>query len=140
LINKAVWINNKEVSFMASGGVGGHIGGEEADKTKAVSAIRLRDLLEDSIDFLKIDIEGAEYEVLKDCADKLVNVKNLFVEYHSLEKNEQNLDEILLIIKNAGFKYYIKEAWPNQKNPYTNKRTNLYDLQLNIFGYRLDSL
>ena len=37
---------------------------------KTVPCVRLRDLLNEEIDFLKIDIEGAEYEVLKDCADE----------------------------------------------------------------------
>lgn len=137
LINKAVWNENGSIKFLASGGVGGRISDNENELTVEMPTFRLSDLLDEQIDFLKIDIEGAEYDVVKDCASKLGNVKNLFIEYHSLEKNEQKLDEILKIMKEAGFKYYIKEAWDNQPMPYTNKRANLFDLQLNIFGYRL---
>jgi len=137
LINKAVWNKNGSIKFLASGGVGGRISEDENEQTLEMPTSRLRDLLDEEIDFLKIDIEGAEFDVIKDCASKLKNVKNLFIEYHSLEKNEQKLDEILKIMKDAGFKFYIKEAWNNQPMPYVNKRTNLFDLQLNIFGYRI---
>ena len=138
LINKAVWNENGIIKFSALGGVSGKICEDENESTTEMPTFRLKDLLNKEIDFLKIDIEGAEYEVIEDCKDKLKNVKNIFVEYHSEEKREQKLDEILKILKNAGFKYYIKEAWNNQPLPYVNERINLFDLQLNIFGYRLE--
>lgn len=134
-LNKAVWTTNESIPFVASGGVSGRIDIANS-QGKGIPAVRLQDLLLEEVDFLKIDIEGAEYEVIKDCAGKLTKVNNLFIEYHSQEKDEQKLDEILHIVKQAGFKYYIKEAWNNQPRPYTNKRSNLFDLQLNIFGYR----
>lgn len=137
LVNKAVWNKNGAIKFLASGGVGGRISENDDDKTVEMRTARLKDLLNAKIDFLKIDIEGAEYDVLDDCKNNLKNVKNIFIEYHSEENREQQLDKILKIIKDAGFKYYIKEAWNNQPNPYVNKRTNLFDLQLNIFGYRI---
>ena len=140
LVNKAVWNENGSIKFLASGGVGGRISDDENAQTIEMPTARLSDLLDEKIDFLKIDIEGAEYDVIKDCASKLGNVENLFIEYHSLEKNEQKLDEILKIMKDAGFKYYIKEAWNNQPMPFVNARTNLFDLQLNIFGYRLEKM
>ncbi len=140
LINKAVWNENGSIKFLASGGVGGRISENENEKTIEIPTFKLSDLLNEEIDFLKIDIEGAEFDVINDCKDKLSNVKNIFIEYHSEELREQKLDEILKILKESGFKYYIKEAWNNQPNPYVNKRVNLFDLQLNIFGYRLQEI
>lgn len=137
LINKAVWSENGSINFLASGGVGGRISNDEDEQTIEMPTYRLKDLLNEEIDFLKIDIEGAEYTVIEDCRDKLDNVKNIFIEYHSEECREQQLEKILKILKDAGFKYYIKEAWNNQPMPYVNQRTNLFDLQLNIFGYRI---
>ena len=139
LINKAVWIEDGGIEFLASGGVGGRICHGSDSNTIQIPTVRLKNLLQEKVDFLKIDIEGAEFDVIEDCKDNLVNVNNLFIEYHSLEEKEQKLDEILKILKLAGFKYYIKEAWENQLHPYTNKRVNLFDLQLNIFAYRLGS-
>lgn len=136
---KAAWTDDAGVNFISSGGVGGRI--NSSTKQDIITpSVRLRDLLQEPVDFLKIDIEGAEYDLLKDCADSLGNVKNLFIEYHSMEKNEQQLDQILKFLKDAGFKYYIKEAWDNQPHPFINERRNIYDLQLNIFAYRIDSI
>jgi FkbM family methyltransferase len=133
--NKAVWTENGSVNFIASGGVSGRIG-EESEDSLLMQATRLRDLLEEPVDFLKIDIEGAEHEVIRDCAPLPGNVDNIFIEYHSSEAEEQQLDSILRFLKEAGFRYYLKEAWVNQPHPFTNDRNNLFDLQLNIFGYR----
>lgn len=136
---QAVWTHNGDISFIASGGVGGRIGEDGSKRTATLPAARLRDLLDEPVDFLKIDIEGAEGAVIKDCADALGKVQHIFIEYHSSEKLEQELDDILRILREAGFRYYLKEAWVNQPRPYTNKRENLFDLQLNIFGYRPES-
>ena len=138
LVNKAVWSENGSIRFLASGGVGGRISNGNDLQSVEMRTARLSDLLNKEVDFLKIDIEGAEFDVINDCKDKLDKVKHIFIEYHSEQSNEQKLDEILKILKNSGFKYYIKEAWNNQPKPYTNKRENLFDLQLNIFGYRLE--
>ena len=135
---KAAWTNDAGVSFISSGGVGGRID-IATTKGSVTPSVRLRDFLQEPVDFLKIDIEGAEYEVLKDCADSLGNVQNLFIEYHSMERDEQQLDQILKFLKDAGFKFYIKEAWNNQPCPFVNERGNLYDLQLNLFAYRIDN-
>lgn len=138
LVNKAVWNKNGSAKFFASGDVGSRISEDENAKNIEIPTYRLQDLLGEEIDFLKMDIEGAEYNVIEDCKYKLRNVKNIFIEYHSEESTEQKLDEILKILKEAGFRYYIKEAWDNQPFPYVNERDGLFDLQLNIFGYRLE--
>lgn len=136
IIPKAVWTENTTLEFKSDGSVGGQIvqGGENTVK---IEAIRLKEYLNTEVDFLKIDIEGVEYEVLKDCSENLVNVHNLFIEYHSFLKEEQMLDQILLMLKKAGFKYYIKEAWNNMPIPFVDNQKSHYDLQLNIFAYRL---
>jgi len=86
---------------------------------------------------LKIDIEGSEYEVLLDSQEYLKNVKNLFIEYHSFYKKEQKLDEVLNIIKKAGFRYYIGPSGTPLHNPLYKRVVELsMDIQLNIFAYR----
>lgn len=136
LHQKAIWINNNELSFISDGSVGGHIIETNFKKENLVPAVRLKDFLDKKVNFLKIDIEGVEFEVVHDCAEKLNNVENIFVEYHSSHENEQKIGELLIILKNAGFKIYIKEAWENMKNPFIEKKGPYFDLQLNIFGYR----
>src|SRR5215471_1157106 len=84
-LNKAVWIEETTMRFATAGSLGGSldiIPSRSFDRNviKKVPSVRLRDFLSEMPEFLKIDIEGAEFEVLKDCADKLRNVKNIFVE------------------------------------------------------------
>jgi hypothetical protein len=133
---KAVWINDGLLSFRKTGSVGGHITNDESSNTIKVETLRLKDFLNQSIDFLKIDIEGAEYEIIKDCEEKLSNIKNVFIEYHSFHEKEQMIGELLQLLKGAGFKIYIKEAWNNMSHPFIEKHGPYFDLQLNIFGYR----
>ena len=139
LKNAAVWYENTRLDFNSEGSVGGMVAQNNAENINFVNveAIRLRDYLNKQVDFLKIDIEGAEYEVIKDCHDLLVNVRNLFIEYHDYEEEEQKLQEILTWVVDAGFKYYIKEAWENSKLPYTNRHKGKFLLQLNIFCFRI---
>lgn len=138
LVNAAAWIDNQPLSFVSDGGLGGKLSGENSENTTTVKAIRLKDLLleKKNIFFLKMDIEGAEYEVLKDIQSELQSVENLFIEFHAGFNEKNNLAEILSWIDNAGFKYYIKEAWNNMPNPLTKKYKGGYHLQLNIFCFR----
>lgn len=139
LENVAVWIEDGELSFASEGSVGGKI----TKNSKANSVVKSVDLKKyisnEPIFFLKMDIEGAEYEVLKDCKSYLRNVENLFIEFHVNEHEENHLDEILKWIKDAGFQYYIREAWNNMTYPFTKKLNNIhgYQMQLNIFCYRI---
>ena len=137
LFQKAVWINEEPLVFAKTGSLGGHIVHEKSENTIKIQTVRLKDFLCQKIDFLKIDIEGPEYDILKDCGESLKNVDNIFVEYHSFSESPQMIGELLIILKSAGFKVYVKEAWENMKNPYKEKKGPYFDLQLNIFGYRL---
>ncbi len=142
LINRAVWITDGEISFFAEGTLGGAII-EETQISKEViklPCVNLNNYLDGKIDFLKVDIEGAELQVLENCQEKLKNVAYMFVEYHGFINKEQRLAELLNIISDAGFRYYIKESFENLVHPFVEKipkKTN-YDILLNIFCYRID--
>ncbi len=139
VINKAVWDADDQVlSFLAEGGAGGRLQQKSGQfKYIDVMTARLKNYLNEDIEFLKIDIEGAEYKVIEDCFDQLGLVKNLFIEYHSLVNEEQNLHHILKIVHDAGFRYHIKEAYTTP-TPFIERRLNVgMDLQLNIFCFRL---
>jgi len=135
LLNVAAWTNNVPISFESDGGLGGKISDKETNST-LVQTVRLKNLLQEKIFFLKMDIEGAEYEVLKDIKEELKNVENLFIEFHNDFEEQNTLAEILTWIDEAGFKYYIKEAWNNMRNPFMKSYQGGYHMQLNIFCYR----
>jgi len=139
IIKKDVWINNDGVEFALEGADGTSIF-IDSEKIKLPS-VRLKDLIqkEEKIDFLKMDIEGAETAVLKDCSESLKIVKNLFVEFHSFVNQRQDLDELLSVLTKSGFRYFIKPA-ADRKIPFVNrinKNNPAMDLQLNIYAYRV---
>lgn len=130
----AVWSSDTELSFSPDGVSAGRI--EENGKIR-VKTVRLKQYLQEEIDFLKIDIEGAETEVLRDCAEDLINVKALFVEYHSFQNENQSLAEILMIVQKAGFRFYLEHNGIRSAKPFQ-KIENLSgtDNFINIFAYR----
>ncbi|HPJ43463.1 MAG TPA: FkbM family methyltransferase [Spirochaetota bacterium] len=67
------------------------------------------------IDILKLDIEGAEYDLLKNITDqKLMPFKQLFIEFHFHCTNHTFLETILLVRKIC--KYGYKVATLDYKN------------------------
>ena len=139
LRKEAVWIENTYLTFEEEGSMSSKINmdGNTFTGSKKVKAIRLREILSQSVDFLKLDIEGAEYEVIKDIRDELNLVKNLFIEYHGTFQQQSQLEEIFQIISSAGFHYYIKEAANVYPTPLFKHNTQgSYDIQLNIFCFR----
>ena len=141
VIAKAIWINNDGIQFGAEGADSGSIY-SDTNKIK-IDSVRLKDLLdkEDKIDLLKMDIEGAEVDVIEDCGDSLRKAENIFIEYHSFLNSQQNLDKILKILTSNKFRYFIKSD-DHKTSPLINKGsviTPSMDLQLNIFAYKLDN-
>lgn len=139
IIDKAVWIDNGKIKFRSEGADGGSIFIDDyRSKMIEIETVRLKDHLamEERIDFLKLDIEGAEHNVIKDCRESLKNVQYIFVEYHSLSNTPQNLSEILEIFELNNFRYYIENV-SLRKHPFIfSNREQKFDLQLNIFAVK----
>jgi len=134
LNNAAIWVENAEVEFYSEGGFSGRISVGEQGERERVRCVRLRDLLDTKVDFLKLDIEGAEVDVIVDCRDRLPNAEHIFIEYHSQVGRKQQLDIILRALTDGGFRYQIKDVY-SAKMPYI-KTSQLatMDLQLEIFA------
>ena len=98
-----------------------------------VDCLPLDDFLLEPIDFVKLDLEGAETEVLKSCR-RLNQIHHLFVEHHSFPDRPQDLDQTLQSLSDAGFRYWIQSQFL-PKRPYEKLETNEgMDLQVNIFA------
>lgn len=134
----AVWVTNGEITFESSESEASHITENSAGSHK-VRSVRLNDLLraEAEVDFLKVDIEGAEWAVIKDCAENLHKVKNLFLEYHGKVEDTDKLTDLLQLVHQKGFKIYIRNAADNLDYPFVDKSTGtVYDVQLNLFCFK----
>jgi FkbM family methyltransferase len=138
VLNRAIWVANERVEFRSEGGFSGRVSmpGDVSSITR-VDGVRLRDLLDGPVDLLKIDIEGAENQVIVDCADQMRNVAALFLEYHSHQDSPQRLDEILRVLKYSHFRYFIKEAFVPRYPLVSQSALDGMDLQLNIYGIRV---
>ena len=138
-INSAVWINSESLHFKEEGSWGGYLSSELEieEKTIEVKAIDLRKIIDRKIDFLKIDIEGAETDVLIHAQDLIVKyVDHLFFEWYSLRDERQQLGRILKYFEDNGFRYHIKES-ANRETPFTNRPTTRMDSQLDCFLYKV---
>lgn len=139
LKNEAVWTDETELKFTSDGTMSSKIEAASTKNSVTVKATRLKNYLNRKVDFLKIDIEGAEYQVVKDIQHQLMHVNNLFLEYHGSFQQNNELIEILDIVQKAGFAFYIKEAANLYNKPFTDvyTLTRNYNVQLNIFCFRL---
>jgi FkbM family methyltransferase len=138
LIKKACWNDETVLRFFSEGADGGRVAGNTDNRNIIeVETTRLRRYLKKRVDFLKIDIEGAENEVLNDVQDLLTNVDKIFVEFHSFIGKEQMLPEILTILKHAGFRLHISSPGLISPTPFIEVKSYAnMDNQLNIYGVR----
>ncbi|MEQ9823735.1 MAG: FkbM family methyltransferase [Puniceicoccaceae bacterium] len=138
LVQKGLWNEDKTLEFHAEGADGGRIAvSGDSESLKQIETVRLRSYLDRPVDLLKIDIEGAETEVLEDCADLLQCVDRIFVEYHSFTHQPQNLHRLLSVLVNAGFRYNIQHIGVISPHPFVKVQSYLgMDNQLNIFAVK----
>ncbi|MEJ2347986.1 MAG: FkbM family methyltransferase [Patescibacteria group bacterium] len=81
------------------------------NKGVKVKTVKLSEFLDKDIDFLKLDIEGAETRIFKEIKPKFSKVKELIMEFHGSSTNkENNLEEVLKILEENNFKYTIKQG------------------------------
>ena len=136
LVPRAIWTEATTLPFYSEGSDGGRVARGGDPLTRSVRTVRLRDYLDRPVDFLKLDIETGETEVLEDCADCLANVDNLFVEYHGAESEPQKLPRLLSLLSEAGFRLNI-HAGNDSAQPFVARKVNMgNDLQLDIFAFR----
>lgn len=79
-------------------------------QSRSVEAVLLSRHIDEEVDFLKMDIEGAELEVIEELskADKLRYIKQMVIEYHHHVVRESDVfSRILKLLEDAGFGYQI---------------------------------
>lgn len=138
VVEAALWDDDTEITFSSEGSDSGRVGTDlSGAKATKVKAVRVSTYLDERVDLLKLDIEGAELAVLRECADKLHNVERLFVEYHSFVGQPQGLPELLSILKTAGFRIAATMSDVLSPRPLLEIGSSLgMDMRLNLFGIR----
>ena len=75
------------------------------DESSKVVAKDIAEILLQNFDIIKMDIEGGEWKVLKRIIEKqlILKANNWFVEFHEIEKNKKQFEEILNCFEQNGF-------------------------------------
>jgi FkbM family methyltransferase len=99
---QAVWHTDGTVPFNPGQRQEGTI---HAQGRITVNAVRLKKMLcqFDQVDFLKLDVEGAEFPVLSDCRDELHRVRRLFVECHFADGDISPLSDLVQVLSDNHF-------------------------------------
>lgn len=117
LVNKAVYDSKGTIIFyFAPGRPGSLVGSARREslaksEAKSVETDILSDYIGGDVDFLKMDIEGAEEKVLRNLldTDKLAFVKEMVLEYHHhLAPEEDRLGIFFAMLERSKFGYQLK--------------------------------
>jgi FkbM family methyltransferase len=135
LIEAAVSHRDGEVGFISDRADGGHLAYVEKPGMKTVKSVRLTSYLPSRVDLLKIDVEGAEAEVLGEIESHLVSVNAIFVEWHC-RHGETGLGRAIDLLESAGFDCHVQVAI-GQERPFESKVAHgSYYQNLNLYGVR----
>lgn len=120
LLHKAVYNYNGEIEFHEC--ENSLVSGLHKDRndmvmhgtltTKKIECLTLDSLLENEqeVDLLKIDVEGAEYEILEACSDDTLNkCSKVYLEFHDGVSNRRRLENIKQRLLNLGFELLDEE-------------------------------
>lgn len=88
------------------------------DTPLRIPVVKLSDYLTKPVAFLKLNIEGAELEVMREVGAKLEQVSRVVIEYHGFPELGQKLHPILAILAERGFRYSVHD-FDTETNPAT---------------------
>lgn len=81
------------------------------DGAGSIRVERLSKYINDEVDFLKLNIEGAEGAVLEELgrSGKLELVREMVFEWHSFARQAQDLSRVLAVLEKNNFKYLVND-------------------------------
>ena len=120
--HKAVSDARGELKFYQPGhnGALGSLMQDEDSPMEIVESVTLVDIINDNklehIDLLKIDVEGAEYNILLNCpADALAKVRRVVLEYHEFVDDPRNYQVLVDVLKSHNFNVIVEPGIFPQK-------------------------
>jgi FkbM family methyltransferase len=84
-----------------------------------VAAVRLDSLLNEPVDFMKMNIEGAETRALEAAGEALRNVREMIIEYHHLPGLPRTLHRLLAVLAGRGFEYLVHDYYGQRHGPFS---------------------
>ncbi|WP_163350656.1 FkbM family methyltransferase [Desulfovibrio sp. JC010] len=138
VVPAGLYESDGELAFSSTPNDGSNLFATETNTV--VKVVKLSPYLKTHVDILKLNIEGAEWGVLKEAGNLLRNVKEIIMEYHGFPELGQSLHNILALLDSSGFRYAMHD-FDSMTNPATKPPMNLsattrfYQL---VKGVRLD--
>jgi len=116
--NKAVSKSNSPIRIYINSDESGHSMFDPQENFIDVDSISLQQIIDDhhidSIDFLKIDCEGAEYEIIENLPkSRFSQIKKMIIEYHLADKKPFLLKNLLNTLESNSFKISKKPLFSN---------------------------
>ena len=118
IVDAALGSTDGDMSFAPDGQAGGALVSGATDMR--VRVVTLSQYLTNEVDFLKLNIEGAELDVLREAAASncLRRVRAMVIEYHGWPGGEQRLGSLLDLLDAQQFRYLVHDL-DAQTNPRT---------------------
>jgi len=120
--NQAVSHQSGEMKFYipSDNGALGSLLQETDSPMETVQATTLTDIITanniEQINFLKMDVEGAEYDILLNCpTETFKKVKCIVMEYHEFEGDQRNHRDLVKLLQSSGFHVEIEDGIFPQK-------------------------
>ena len=113
IFNLAVSNSNSSVKLYLNQDDAGHSMFSKSSKSVTVNSISLQQIFDNNhiehCDFLKLDCEGSEYEIIKNLpAPYFKKIKKMVIEYHMADTNPELLDELISILKSQNYNLETK--------------------------------
>lgn len=112
--------------------------GDEIEEI-TIKTVPLGDYIDREVDFLKIDIEGSEGDVIISLGEKLSLIKSMCVEWHLRPSGDDiiRLEQVLTLLADNGFDYQIGKSGNYAKRSKLKPMTHVGDLgTLNFWAKR----
>jgi FkbM family methyltransferase len=104
-------------------------------ESTTIEVVPLSSLVNGPVDLVKLDVEGAETDVIKDLVETraIDRIGSIYLEYHHhLSQGDDHLSEILALLENAGFGYQIMQARVGQPGDYQDLVLYVYPEKANL--------
>jgi FkbM family methyltransferase len=124
LVHAAVGDRDGTLAFVSDGKYGSRLADVDPDDVPAgweryeVPCVRLADLLDEPVEFMKMNIEGAETSVLQGGGDALRQVREMIIEYHRLPGLPRTLHTLLETLDRHGFDYAVHDYYGPRRGPF----------------------
>lgn len=130
-------------TFYAAGSDAGRLAppSETSGSTIDVALTSLGDVIGQlgRVDMLKLDVEGAELDVLEEARGQFSRVAYAYVEFHSIVGRPQRFGELLQILEEEGFRYRIESREPTPAPLLGRTADRGVEFTCGVFASRLSS-